>query len=75
MSVDEEIEVIESVISFIESAINDLRMIPYMSYKVDSLLEDLDELQEKLCELEEIQLKEWQIESKELEHEYWQDQL
>ena len=75
MPVDEEIELIETTISYLESAISELKENPYFRYKIASLEDDICELKERLCELEEIQVREWGREIKDLEHEYWQDQL
>lgn len=75
MSVDEEIELIETTISYLESAISELRECEYFSYKIDSFEDDIREMQEKLDELEQKQSNEWKIEIKQLEHEYWQDQF
>lgn len=74
-SVDEEIELIESTISYLELAISELKENPYFCYKIASLEDDIYELRERLHELEEIQDREWSKETKDLEHEYWQDQF
>ena len=75
MDVSEEIELIETTISYLESAVNELRENPYFRYKIESLEEDIYELKERLHELEEIQDREWTRETRALEHEYWQDQF
>ena len=75
MPVDEEIELIETTISYLESAISELKENPYFRYKIEGLEEDIYELKERLYELEEIQEREWSREIKDLEHEYWQDQF
>lgn len=74
-SVDEEIELIESTISYLELAISELNENPYFKYKIASLEDDIYELKERLHELEEIQDREWSKETKDLEREYWQDQF
>lgn len=74
-SVDEEIELIETTISYLESAISELKENPYFRYKIDSLEEDIYELKERLYELEEIQAREWSRDTRALENEYWQDQF
>lgn len=75
MAVDEEIELIETTISYLESAINEIQYSEYFSYKAEIYREEIRELEEKLDELEQIQCEEWGKELKELEHEYWQDQF
>lgn len=75
MEVSEEIELIETTISYLESAICELRENPYFRYKIASLEDDIYELKERLHELEEIQEREWSRETRDLEHEYWQDQF
>lgn len=75
MSVDEEIELIESTISYLESAIEELRENPYFAYKIASLEEDIYELRERLTELEELQTREWQREFRDIERGYWRDQF
>lgn len=75
MAIDEEIELIETTISYLESAINEILDSEYFSYKAETYREEIRELEEKLDELEAIQCKEWADELKELEHEYWQDQF
>lgn len=75
MDASEEIELIETTISYLESAINELKENPYFRYKIASLEDDIYELKERLHELEEIQEREWSRETRDLEHEYWQDQF
>ena len=75
MPVDEEIELIETTISYLESAIEELRENPYFRYKIDSLEEDIYELKERLSELEELQEREWKKECSDLERDYWRDQF
>ena len=75
MDVTEEIELIETTISYLESAIEELREYPYFSYKIAGLEDDICDLKERLNELEEIQEREWSRETSELEHEYWQSQF
>lgn len=75
MPVDEEIELIESTISYLESAIAELRENPYFAYKIASLEEDIYELRERLTELEELQEREWQREFRDIERGYWRDQF
>ena len=75
MAVDEEIELIETTISYLESAISEIQDSEYFSYKVEVYKDEIRELEEKLDELEAIQCKEWLEELNELEHEYWQDQF
>ena len=62
MGVDEEIEVIESIISNIESAISEVRHCEYFEEKISCWEDDLRELNERLEELQTIQNEEWQQE-------------
>lgn len=71
LSVDEEIENIETIISYFESAISELKENPYFSYKIASVEEDIQELTERLEELENIQSREWEQELRHQEHGYW----
>ena len=71
MEVSEEIELIETTISYLESAIEELRENPYFRYKIASLEDDIYELKERLHELEEIQDREWQQEKKYMDSEYY----
>ena len=75
MDVTEEIELIETTISYLESAIEELREYPYFSYKIEGLEDDIYDLKERLNELEEIQEREWKDELKYMDHEYWQSQF
>ena len=75
MDATEEIELIESIISDLESAISELQEVPYFRYKIDSWEEDIIELRERLDELEELQSREWQEEQRYLKSEYWQSQF
>lgn len=75
MNIGDEIEIIETTISYLESAISELQQCSYFGHKIDSLREDISELEERLSELETLQDKEWSNETKALEHEYWQDQF
>ena len=59
MEVSEEIELIETTISYLESAIDELRENPYFRYKIEGLEDDIHDLKERLYELEEIQEREW----------------
>ena len=59
MEVSEEIELIETTISYLESAIDELRENPYFRYKIEGLEDDINDLKERLYELEEIQEREW----------------
>ena len=59
MSVDEEIEVIETTIYYLESIIKDLKG-TYFSDKIGAYEEDIVELQQRLDELEEAQAREYE---------------
>ena len=70
MSVDEEIEKIESIIADIESAISEAKDCEYFEYKVSGWEEDLSDLNERLQELEQQQSSVWQREIAHQNYEY-----
>lgn len=75
MSVEEEIELIETTISYLETIIDELKENPYFRYKIAGYEDDILEFNERLRELEEIQEREWKADCRQLEHEYWHDQF
>ena len=62
MAVDDEIEVIENVISDIESAISEVKHCDYFEYKIAGWEDDLRDLNARLEELEAIQNAQWKKE-------------
>ena len=71
MGVDEEIEVLESIISSIESAISEVKHCDYFEEKISCWEDDLRELNERLVELQAIQSEEWQQEMDWQQREYY----
>ena len=65
MDYTDEIEVLESVLSNLESAIGEVQDSPYHSYLAQSWEIDKDEIQSRLDELYAIQDKEWTKEMQE----------
>lgn len=71
MGVDEEIEVLENIISNIESAISEVRHCDYFEDKISCWEDDLKELNDRLVELQAIQSEEWQQEMDWQQREYY----
>lgn len=62
MDIDQEIEVIESIIADIESAISEVKHCSYFEEKASCWEDDLRELNERLEELQTMQSAEWEQE-------------
>ena len=71
LDVDEEIELLESVLQDIESAIETIKESPYHSHLADSWETDKEEINERLDELYEEQNDQWEEEQEGLKNEYW----
>jgi len=67
---ENEIELLESIIADLESAINEAQNDQYFAYKVDGWKEDIEEIQAKLDELYSQQDMEWVKELNQLNYEY-----
>lgn len=67
---EEEIDVLESALSNLESAIGDVQDSPYHSYLAESWELDKEEIQSRLDELYELQNDQWEAERKEMNMEY-----
>lgn len=65
MDYEDEIDVLESVLSSLEAAIIDVHDTPYHSYLAETWQHDKEEIQARLDELYELQNKQWE---KELQH-------
>ena len=62
MDIDQEVELIESIIADIESAISNVKHCDYFEDKISCWEDDLKELNERLKELQAIQSEQWQQE-------------
>ena len=71
MDIDQEVELIESIIADIESAISHVKHCDYFEDKISCWEDDLRELNERLEELQAIQSEEWQQEMDWQQREYY----
>jgi hypothetical protein len=62
MDFEEEIDVLENVLSNLEAAIGDIQDSPYHNYLAQSWELDLEEIRSRLEELYELQNDEWKKE-------------
>ena len=69
-NIEDEIEVLESALSNLESAIGDVRDTPYHSYLAQNWELDAEEIKARLEELYEIQNNYWAKELKALNFDY-----
>ena len=67
---ENEIEVLESIVYDLESAINEAQDSKYFAYKVDGWKEDIEEIKERLDELYSMQDMEWHKEINQLNYEF-----
>lgn len=72
MDFENEIETLESTLSFLESAMVEVADSPYHSYLYNTWELDATEIKSRLEELYEIQNKQWEEENKQQENEYWE---
>ena len=70
MDIDQEVELIESIIADIESAISNVKHCDYFEDKISCWEDDLRELNERLEELQAIQSEQWQQEMDWQQREY-----
>ena len=70
MDIDQEVELIENVISNIESAISEVKHCSYFEDKISCWEDDLRELNERLEELQAMQSAEWEQEMEWQNREY-----
>lgn len=71
MDFENEIETLESTLSFLESTMVEVADSPYHSYLYNTWELDATEIKSRLEELYEIQNKQWEEENKQQENEYW----
>ena len=67
---ENEIEVLESIVYDLESVINEAQDSQYFAYKVDGWKEDIEEIKERLDELYSMQDMEWHKEINQLNYEF-----
>lgn len=73
--IEEEIEVLESALGYLESAMVEISDSPYHSYLSNTWELDATEIKARLEELYEKQNDYWAKENKELAREYWSDAI
>ena len=73
--IEEEIDVLESALSHLSSALEECLESPYHKYLANSLEVDIDEIKARLEELYEIQNSYWAAENKQQISEYWGEVL
>ena len=70
MSFEDEIDLLESVLRNLETAIGEIQDTPYHSYMASSWEMDLDEVRTRLDELYELQNDQWKQENEAQNLEY-----
>jgi hypothetical protein len=71
MNFEDEIDTLESTLSFLESAMREVAESPYHGHLYNTWELDATDIKSRLEELYEIQNKQWEEENKQEENEYW----
>ena len=71
----DEINLIESTLSHIEDAIDEIKDVPYYQYLKDRWEDDKIELEARLSELSKMQNEEWKAEDRQQINDYWRDAI
>ena len=71
MDYEDEIELLETTLKYMEDAVDEIKDVPYYKSLADRWEDDIKEVQERLDELHNMQNNQWEEERRHEINEYW----
>ena len=71
MNFEDEIDLLETTLRYLEDAIDELKDVPYYKHLKDGWELDKIEIEARLSELYDMQEEQWEAENRAAESEYW----